>query len=275
LPFGTAIFALLITISCLLIAIFKPLTAISDRLIAVLKRLIAISEAKIAISCRLIAISKAKIAVLRRLIAIFCLKIAIFKPKTAHKVIKLRSFGGSMGFSDYQFISHWRVEGTCEEVADVIGDVESLPRWCPSVYLDARVLEPGDEHGVGKLVSVLTKGWLPYTLRWRFQITESRHPYGSTLQALDDFDGRGVWTFAQDGPFVNITYDWRIRVHKPFIKALSFLLKPLFAFNHRWAMARSEASLKLELLRRRARTPEERTRIPAPPPPTWPHKSRG
>jgi Polyketide cyclase / dehydrase and lipid transport len=171
-----------------------------------------------------------------------------------------------MGFSDYQFVSRWRVEGTCEEVAEIIGDAESLPRWCPSVYLDARVLEPGDERGVGKLVFVHTKGWLPYTLRWRFRVTESRHPHGSTLQALDDFDGRGVWTFEQDGAHVRITYDWRIRVRKPFVKAFSFLLKPLFAFNHRWAMARSEESLKLELLRRRARNEEERARVPAPPP---------
>ncbi|MDQ3908712.1 MAG: SRPBCC family protein [Acidobacteriota bacterium] len=180
-----------------------------------------------------------------------------------------------MSSTDYYFVSRWRVEGACEEVADIIGDAESLPRWCPSVYLEARVIEPGDERGVGKLVFVRTKGWLPYTLRWRFRVTESRYPFGSTLQALDDFDGRGVWTFEQDGAHVNVTYDWRIRVHKPFVKAFSFLLKPLFAFNHRWAMARSEESLKLELMRRRARNEEELARVPAPPQPTFKRANSG
>lgn len=179
-----------------------------------------------------------------------------------------------MAFSDYHFISHWRVAGTCNEVADVIGDVESLVRWWPSVYLDVQVLEQGDEQGVGKVVSLYTKGWLPYTLRWQFRVAESRHPYGSTIEALGDLDGRGVWTFAPDGAFVNITYDWRIRARKPLINAVSFLLKPIFAANHHWAMARGEESLKLELLRRRARTDVERARIPPPPPPTWPHNKR-
>ena len=180
-----------------------------------------------------------------------------------------------MSVSDYHFISRWRVEGTCEEVADIIGDVESLPRWWPAVYLDVRVVEPGGGHGVGQVVSAYTKGWLPYTLRWQFRIAESRYPYGSTIEALGDLDGSGVWTFTRDGGFVDVTYDWRIRARKPLISALSFLLKPLFAFNHCWAMARGEESLRLELQRRRARDDAERARIPPPPGPTFPHNRTG
>jgi hypothetical protein len=48
-------------------------------------------------------------------------------------------------------------------------------------------------------------------------------------------------------------------------------MKPIFSANHRWAMARGEESLKLEIARRHARTPEEEARIPQPPPPTFPH----
>jgi hypothetical protein len=36
---------------------------------------------------------------------------------------------------DYHFISRWRVEGTCGEVADVLGDPLALAEWWPSVYL--------------------------------------------------------------------------------------------------------------------------------------------
>jgi hypothetical protein len=90
------------------------------------------------------------------------------------------------------------------------------------------------------------------------------------LKATGDLEGTGVWTFEQDGQFVNVTYDWRIQANKGVIRALSFILKPIFAANHRWTMARGEESLKLELARRRARTPEEAARIPAPPGPTFP-----
>ena len=176
-----------------------------------------------------------------------------------------------MALNDYHFITVWRVEGSVREAADILKDAASLTRWWPSVYLDVEQIEPGDEEGVGKLVSLYTKGWLPYTLRWRFRVTESRYPYGFTLVAEGDFDGRGVWTFEQDGDRVRVTYDWKLRADKPLLKAFSFLLKPLFSANHRWAMARGEESLKLELARLHANSPEAAAAVPNPPGPTFPH----
>jgi len=167
--------------------------------------------------------------------------------------------------NDYHFITHWRVRSTLEEVSEILEDAVYLVRWWPSVYLEVEVLEPGDERGVGKLVRLHTKGWLPYTLRWQFRVTEARHPFGFTLQALGDFEGRGIWTFKQDGLICDITYDWKVRARKPVVRALSLFLRPLLASNHQYAMRRGEQSLKLELARRRARTPEEAARIPPPP----------
>jgi hypothetical protein len=74
--------------------------------------------------------------------------------------------------NDYHFITHWHVESTVEEVADILSDPLDLVRWWPSVYLDVKVLEPGDEYGLGRVVSLYTKGWLPYRLRWTFRVTE-------------------------------------------------------------------------------------------------------
>ncbi|HUX88422.1 MAG TPA: hypothetical protein VMW65_15580 [Chloroflexota bacterium] len=119
-----------------------------------------------------------------------------------------------MASNDYQFITHWRVPGTIEEVATILNDPLDLPRWWPSVYLKVQELEPADQHGVGRVIDLYTKGWLPYTLR-----------------------------------------------------RLSFVLKPVFAANHRWAMARGEESLTIELARRREKTAAKRMQIPAPPGP--------
>jgi len=169
--------------------------------------------------------------------------------------------------ADYAWLSHWRIEGTCGEVADVLGDPLALPRWWPSVYLDVQEVAPPDARGLGRRVALLTKGWLPYTIRWEFEVVASDYPNGFTIVATGDFDGRGVWTLVQDGPFVEVTYDWRLRVEKPLLKNLSFLLKPVFEANHRWAMKQGEQSLFLELLRRRAASDEARSRIPPPPGP--------
>jgi len=169
--------------------------------------------------------------------------------------------------NEYHFITRWRVEGTEGEVADILGDPTTLTEWWPSVYLDVRELAPPDDRGIGRRVRLLTKGWLPYTLRWEFEVVDRRYPHGFTIVASGDFDGRGVWTFEQQGPFVDITYDWRIRAEKPMLRALSFALKPIFEANHRWAMKRGEESLRLELARRRASATGDRAKIPPPPGP--------
>jgi hypothetical protein len=172
-----------------------------------------------------------------------------------------------MALNDYHFITHWRIHATLKEVADVITDADGLTQWWPAVYLNVTETAPGDETGLGKELELYTKGWLPYTLRWKLRVSEiGRRSF--TLQAFGDFSGRGIWSFEEDGPWVNITYDWQIRANKPLLRWLSPALKPIFAANHQWAMRIGEASLKLELARRRAQSEEERSRIPGPPPPT-------
>jgi hypothetical protein len=172
-----------------------------------------------------------------------------------------------MATNDYHFITDWRVEGSVQEVADIIGDAAEFTRWWPSVYLDIKILENGDETGLGKMADLYTKGWLPYTLRWQFRVNEVRDD-GFSLIAHGDFEGRGIWTFKQDGPWVDITYDWKLSAEKPLLRYLSFIMKPIFAANHRWAMAKGEESLRLELARRHAKTELARAQVPAPPQPT-------
>jgi hypothetical protein len=173
-----------------------------------------------------------------------------------------------MSSNDYHFITHWRIKGTVEEVAAIIDDATDLPRWWPSVYMEAERLKTGGENRIGEEIRLYTKGFLPYTLRWNFKRSEFIPPNRMVIEARGDFVGRGIWTFEQDGDYADVTYDWQIRADKPLLRRLSFLMKPIFSANHRWAMAQGLKSLELELARRHAKTDEERARIPAPPPPT-------
>jgi hypothetical protein len=176
-----------------------------------------------------------------------------------------------MAENEYVFIDRWRVEGDVQEIADILDAAGGLVRWWRSVYLDCRELEPGGARGIGKVVQFRAKGFLPYTLTINFRTVESNYPYGFKMEATGDLEGVGVWTFQQDGTFVDITYDWRVKANKGILSALSFLLKPIFAANHRWTMARGEESLKLELLRRHATSPQTLLQIPAPRGPVFPH----
>ncbi len=170
-----------------------------------------------------------------------------------------------MPSSDYEFFTAWRVPGTVDEVVDVLGDGDSLARWWPAVYLAVVPVREGGPDGLGRQVDLFTKGWLPYTLRWRLTIVEPLTETGFTLTAAGDLNGVGVWHFRPDGPEVVITYEWRVSAAKPLLRSLSWLLKPVFAWNHRWAMARGEESLKLELRRRRGVRGIGNPEVPPPP----------
>ena len=170
--------------------------------------------------------------------------------------------------TDYAFVTVWRVAGTTDDVAEILGDPAGLARWWPSVYLSVDPIHPGKANGVGRMARLHTKGWLPYTLRWTLTVTEPITSKGFAIRATGDLDGTGRWTFEQDGPEVLVTYDWQVSAAKPLLRRLSWLLKPGFSANHRWAMARGQESLALELRRRRAGTGTHS--VPAPPPPTFP-----
>ena len=148
-----------------------------------------------------------------------------------------------MSANEYVFETDWSVQATPEQVTDVLSDAHALPRWWPDVYLSVEEIEP-------KVYSLHTRGKLPYTLRWCFQVTESNPPNGFSLKAWGDLEGTGKWTFTRDGHDTRIHYLWIVNANKPILRWLSPILKPVFEANHRWAMSRGEESLKRELARR-------------------------
>ena len=141
---------------------------------------------------------------------------------------------------DYQFETRWRVPGSVKQVTEILSDVRSLPLWWSQVYLSVRETEPS-------VFALHTKGWLPYTLRWNLRVIESHLPNGFTVRAWGDLEGTGIWSFEPDGDWTRVTYVWLVEVRKPTLRILSFLFKPIFSANHRWAMARGQESLVREL----------------------------
>jgi hypothetical protein len=179
--------------------------------------------------------------------------------------------------SNYHFITRWTMPATCATIYRTLENAEDLARWWPSVYLDVITREKGQAGGVGKVVELYTKGWLPYTLRWNFRVTHTNFPHGFAFEAFGDFVGRGVWSFKEapdsnpENPKCAIEFDWEISVDKPLIKWFTPVLRPLFSANHEWAMARGAESLQIELRRQQAQTEAEKNMIPLPPRPTFPH----
>jgi Polyketide cyclase / dehydrase and lipid transport len=170
---------------------------------------------------------------------------------------------------EYHAVTVWRIAATVDEVVNILDDFEALPNWWPSVYISVMQIREGAADGVGRQVRMHTKGWLPYSLRWVSTLLEPVTESGFAVAAEGDLDGSGRWEFTRSGPDVVLTFDWRVTATKPLLRRLGWLLKPVFAANHRWAMRRGAESLLLELDRRRAVDQSKANLVAAPPGPTF------
>ena len=148
----------------------------------------------------------------------------------------------------------WRVRGRIDDVAKLLSEPEDFPRWWGDVYLSVTTIKAGDADGIGQTVAVYSKGWLPYRLNWQGTLVENRMPDGWTVEATGDLVGRGIWTLTQDGEVAEIHYDWSVSSDRLLFRLLAPFFRWLMISNHKWAMAKGEAGLQAELVRRRLAT---------------------
>jgi len=143
----------------------------------------------------------------------------------------------------YHFRSRWSLDGSIDHVAGVLMDSSSLPHWWPQ-FLGAEILEPGDPRALGRVFRVVTKGWLPYKLRFQLQVMEVNYPYSFRVESTGDFHGVGIGRLRQHLGIVIVEWDWQVTVRKPLLKLGSPLMKRLFETNHYWLMRRGERHLQ-------------------------------
>lgn len=152
-----------------------------------------------------------------------------------------------MPANHYRFVADWVVPAPREAVWPLLADATTYPKWWPAVYLSAEV-EAGPQ-GVAprRRTRFHTKGASPYHLYWTAVITEVREPELLALRAHGDFEGWGRWTLAPHPVGTPATLEWDINADKPLLRWLSPVARPLFAWNHRWAMARGAEGLRAYL----------------------------
>jgi hypothetical protein len=167
----------------------------------------------------------------------------------------------------FRYVDRWRVAGRIADVASILADGESYPRWWSSVYLDVRTVSKGDENRIGEVRRVRARGFLPYEIEFEARKTDERFPHGFSLVAEGELQGNGEWRIAADGPWIDVEYRWEVSGNKPLWRYMSFLLRPLFEANHHWTMRRGEEGMRLELARRLASTPAARLAVPPTPGP--------
>jgi hypothetical protein len=151
-------------------------------------------------------------------------------------------------YNEYRFVDRWIVRGPLDGAYDVVGDTLSYPGWWGDVFVS--VEGDGGPPRPGRHVRIVSRGFLPYLLRWEAQVVEADAPRHFAFVMQGDFVGSGSWTFDSADNGTSATFEFRPRVEKPGVKQLTPVLKPLFRWNHRWATQRGERGVN-QLFERR------------------------
>ena len=145
----------------------------------------------------------------------------------------------------FRFEERWDLPGAkVQQVYDVLSRGELLPLWWKGVYLEAEKLTPGDNPKVGDRVRARARGFLPYELNFIVEAVELEPERRVVVRTIGDFDGLWSATLTQTETGVRVDLVWEVTVLRPILRFLAPLLRPAFAWNHRWTTPRGEKGLR-------------------------------
>jgi quercetin dioxygenase-like cupin family protein/uncharacterized protein YndB with AHSA1/START domain len=133
----------------------------------------------------------------------------------------------------YLFVDQWDVAARPEAVFDALADARTYPLWWRPVYLDVAADGPVR---VGSQSRQHFKGRLPYHLHTSSVITELEPSRRIAVDVTGDLRGRGVWTLTPTARGIHVRFDWQVHADRKLLQILTPVLRPLFRWNHNWAI---------------------------------------
>jgi uncharacterized protein YndB with AHSA1/START domain/quercetin dioxygenase-like cupin family protein len=141
----------------------------------------------------------------------------------------------------YAFVDEWDVAAPPEVVFDAIADSRSYPQWWRPVYLDVDAAGPA---ALGTEARHHFKGRLPYHLHTRSVIVDIEPPRRVVAEVDGDLRGRGAWTLTPVPKGTRVRFDWQVHADRKLLRVLTPVLRPIFRWNHNWAIARAMEGLE-------------------------------
>lgn len=153
-----------------------------------------------------------------------------------------------MSSTEFHLVTKWAIDASVEDVWQVLSTPETWPGWWPSVK-EVTLLRKGDEMGIGAVRRMTWSTALPYDLAFEMETTRIEPQSLIEGRAYGELEGVGRWTLQPEGLKCDVRYDWIVKVTKPWMVRLSFILKPVFSWNHSVVMERGRRGLVHHLAR--------------------------
>ncbi len=151
----------------------------------------------------------------------------------------------------YFFVSRWQIKAPVEDVWDAIYNSLEWPRWWKGVK-SVKLIAEGDERGIDGVREYTWQSVIPYKLKFSSRLIEREDYKKLHGSAYGQLEGEGTWHFFEKEGVTYLQYDWKVVTNKKWMNAFSFLLKPLFRYNHsvvmKWGARGLARKLNAELL---------------------------
>jgi len=154
----------------------------------------------------------------------------------AQRAVAAVVMGVAHPMAPYRFVDEWDVAAPPEAVFDALADARAYPQWWRPVYLGAQADGPV---ALGTASEQHFKGRLPYHLHTRSVIVELDPPRRVTADVEGDLRGRGTWMLTPTAAGTHVRFDWQVYADRKLLRTLTPVLRPLFRWNHNWAIARA------------------------------------
>jgi uncharacterized protein YndB with AHSA1/START domain len=151
-----------------------------------------------------------------------------------------------MTSTSFDLVSHWRIHAPVESVWAALSDPMTWPGWWPYVQ-SVETLRDGDAQGIGTVRRIDWSTRLPYRLVIEVEGVESVRNQRLRGRSRGQLDGEGLWLLRAEEGFTDVTYVWRVRLQRRWMRWLAPLLAPVFRWNHRAVMQAGELGLQRHL----------------------------
>jgi len=146
---------------------------------------------------------------------------------------------------NFDLVSEWHLAAPPEAVWPLLTEVEKWPAWWPYVR-QVELLEPGDEVGLGARRRTVWTSRLPYGFAIITRTRSIEKNRSLVVDANGDLSGQGSWELASIPVGTRVRYSWKVQV-AGWMRALSFVLSPVFVWNHHAVMQAGAEGMAREL----------------------------
>jgi uncharacterized protein YndB with AHSA1/START domain len=148
--------------------------------------------------------------------------------------------------SQFNLVTDWRFPAPVEPIWAELMAPEQWPDGWRAVKRVTPIRE-GDAQGIGAERRFTWRTALPYELSFTMRAVRIEPMHLIEGIARGEIDGVGRWTLSPEGEGTLVRYTWEIALTKPWMRLLSPVLRPAFAWNHHVVMGWGEADLRQRL----------------------------